>query len=459
MKLVKPLIALVMVIILGFGAYFFIYNPDLERRIREAQEQFLVRFDPNTIVSFTIGRPDSSMVIEKGMTRNWNILEPVSAEAENEEIYRFFNHLRNTQIQFIVEEHPRDLSNFGLENAPFYLAMKYQDGTADTLFSGMFTPDESMNYVKFASEDRVLTVDRAMFDFLKQPVRAYCSRTLLNIAEMDITGIELIRGTDETITLSKNGTIWMMAQPWEYQASPTNIKELINTIVITRKDHFVTEHTDDLAQYGLDNPQFVLRISLQPGIPDKILLIGDAMMSGDNKLLYHYAKQFDRDLIFTVAQSSLNDFRRIPIWYVDQFPMKFNQERVNRIIIETPGNTLTIIRGSQGYWSMISPVDINLEETVVSEIFSISRFLVFHDVFAYEPTPDDVTNTGLDDPQIKLTFYQNDNMFDYIEFGGSFTDEELNTFCRTSTRPIIYITRAPVNERINSILKTAFEQI
>lgn len=458
MKIEKSLVALVLVIILGVVTYQFVYKPDQEKLIRETKERFLVQFDPNKIVGFTIGRPDSSMIIEKGLGRIWNIIRPVTAEAENQEIYTLFRTLRDSQIQYVVDEKPKNLANFGLAGAPFYLAMSYEDGKSDTLYSGFNTPDGTMTYVKFASGNRVVTIDRAFDDFLKLPQRSYRSRTLLNISESDITALELIRGENDVINLERTGAGWQMNQPWSFAGNETNISELMTYLVENPKEHFVAEHADSLSQYGLDNPSYIVRVSFQPGIPDKILLVGKEFVDASSSGQFWFAKQFDKDLIFTIANAPVTDFARLPIWFVNQFPMVFNQETANRITIDAPGNNLVFVRGSQGFWSLVSPMDKNVDQKTIGDILSITRFLVFQDVYAYEPTPEDIKKAGLEKPQITIAFYQNDTLIDRVEFGNSFTERELNTYCRTSARPIIYITRSTVNTTMNQVLETVFEK-
>ena len=458
MKLVKSFGALFLVLILGIITYQLMYKPDQEKLLRETQERFLVRFDVNRIAKFTIGRPDSSVYFEKGIGRTWNITQPFTCEAENEGIYTLFRLLREAEVRHIIEEKPKSLANYGLDRPSGYLAVVNQDGNADTLFTGFMTPDETMCYVKFASSDRVVTIDRDLDDFLKLPGRAYRSRTLLNIAQDDVSGVEIMRqDRQQSIVMEKRGYDWYMAEPWDFPANQKNISEFLESLTGSTKQHFIAEQTDSLAHYGLDDPRMVIRVSLQPGVPEKILMIGKAVQQDQNSSRFWFAKQFDQDLIFTIPSNTISKFDRMPIWFVHAFPMEFNHELASRIVLEAAGNTLTFVRGSQGYWSLISPIDRNIENTTINMILSISRFLAFQDVFAYEPTADDVRRAGLEKPQVTISFYQGDTLIDAVQYGNSITLEEQNTYCRTSKRPVIYLTQSTVTATINQILETVFQ--
>jgi hypothetical protein len=458
MKLVKPLLALILVIVLGAGVYHYVYKPDAEKKLLQAKEQFLVRFDVKNITSFTIGRPDSAIQIEKGVGSLWNIISPIKAEAENEEITSLFRQLSDTKILFIVEEKPHDLGNYGLDNPQYYLGMKYLNGKSDTLFTGIDTPDGTMTYVKFASEKRVLTVDRTIVDFMKKQTRSYRSRTLLNALIDDITGLELMRGDTDVITLVKSGEQWIMTQPWEFPASTENIALLLKTITETNKKHFIAEHTDSLSKYGLDNPQIILKVTLNKGMMDKLLLIGNTLKENVGTNLFSYAKQFDQDVIFTIEKKTVVEFQHPPIWFIDQLPLDLNREQVNKIVVQTGGREITIIRDVQRQWISITPVDKNLEERIVAGLFGISCFLVVNDVFAYTPTENDVVKSGLNTPQAKLTFYQNDTVLAVVEFGKTYTEKQPITYCRLSPRPVIFMTKNEITPPLNELLSTLFEK-
>ena len=161
MKSLKSLILLIVVICLGIFVYFFVYKPEELMKQKEAEERRLVRFDIDNITSFTLARPESSIVFERGLGRVWNITEPLKSEAEKEVLHKLFSFLDQSQILYTPDENPENLKVYGLENPEYYMAMNYLDGSQDTLFIGSNSTDEFMNYVKYASENRMINAQRA----------------------------------------------------------------------------------------------------------------------------------------------------------------------------------------------------------------------------------------------------------------------------------------------------------
>jgi len=454
MKLLKSLITLIVVIAIGILVYFFVYKMEEVRKKREAEARQLIRFDLNHINSFTLARPESSVVFERGVGRIWNIIDPIKSEAEKEELQNLFESLDNSKILYTADDNPDNLEIYGLEKPEYYLAMKYDTSNPDTLFLGNHTPDKNMTYVKFASEDRILAINRELTDKMKWPVRSYRSRTVLNIVASDITGLEIIRKDNDKVSMVNTGSNWIMEYPWKLNGDNINMESLAEDISKTAKTILIEEKTDDLSQYGLDDPSLVFNVSLKYGMPGKMVLVGKKW-EVDNRELY-VAKQFNQDLIFAFESSLINKLNRKSEWFIDKKPMRFNIEKINKITLETGNDSITFVKDIQSNWSVVSPIDKNLEFETINTILSCTFYVLINDLFKYEPTEKDIIIAGLDKPNITISIYENNNIIDQIFFGNTFTTEETNTYFRTGKSPIIYITKSSVNSNINKILNDVF---
>ena len=459
MKLVKALVVLVIVIAFGAYTYFVVYKSEEERKVQEEQEQNLVRFDLDRVTTFKLGRPDSSIVFERSIGRLWNIIEPIKTEADGKPLYTLFSSLNQTDILVTVEDNPDSLAPYGLADPDYYMAMQYDVGEPDTIFIGHDTPDGYMSYVKFASEDRVLAVFKDMTDIIKRPVIKYRARTILNVLADDITSIEIFRTTDEgqeeRIHMRHNDVTWMMNFPWALPADQSNMDELTKKLAESTKKTLEKETADDLAYYGLDKPSTVVNVKLKYGMPDKMILIGKRLTEKGSKHLW-YAKQFDNELVFTLENSVITLLNRIPTWFIDKQPMKFNRNVVDKIVLETADNATTFLKDSEGNWSVVSPVDKNLEKETINSIFAISRFMLINDITSLDPTPEELEEAGITKPTVTITFFNNDRPLVKADYGKTFMTKRENTYVRMSLSPILYVTSSTVNSSINDVLNAVF---
>jgi len=455
MKIIKSAVALVSVIVVGIMVYFFVYKAEELKKERETLERHFIRFDLDNINHFVLVRPDSSITFERGIGRVWNIIDPIKSEASGEELQKLFSMLNDSEILFTVDEKPKNLTVYGLDNPHYYMAMNYDTGEPDTIFVGNDTPDGTMTYMRFASEKRVLTVDKGLTVRMKWPVRTYRARTVLNLVDEDIKGIEINRSDMDKIVMENPGFSWFMKEPWQYRGDEKNIKELVKLISDTAKTTLVEEKTDNLAQYGLDNPSLIFTVSLKFGMPDKMILVGKRLEKLGAKHLW-YAKQFDNDLIFTLDNTLVDTLNRVPEWFIEKNPMSFDKERMNKIVLETGGSKIVFIKDAQRNWSVVSPIDKNIRVETINKIYGCSRHILIHHLFAYNPTEKEIKTAGLDKPTIKMTFYYNDEELENIAFGNSFTEEAPNIYFRTSASPILFISQSPVTADINKVLEEVF---
>lgn len=457
MKAVKSLIVLLVVIAIGIFVYFRIYKVEEAKKVEEVKEKRLVRFNLDSIKRFTLVRPDSSITFERGLGRIWNITSPIKAEADKDPIYKLFNSLDSSDILETVEEKPKDWEVYGLAHPQYYLSMEYDEGDPDTLFFGSPTPVGGMTYVRFASEDRVLAINNELSSLVKMRVNSYRSRTILNVLANDITGLEITRleGDYKKIVIVYDNGRWIVIEPWRHLADEKKISELLVKIEETLKTALIEEKANNLSPYGLDNPRIILNVSLKHGMPNKILLIGKVLQEKKKSHLC-YAKQFDADVVFTMLKGLSQTLEHNIMWFIDKQPTKFDREAVNKIVLETSQEPVIFYKSAGNTWSVVSPVTKNIEPETVNLIFTISRFLLISDIYTQQPTPEDLVKVGLDKPRMTLSFYQDDRLLTQIQYGKSYTTEQLNTYIRTNLSPIIYITQSPINSTINKVLEKAF---
>jgi hypothetical protein len=458
MKILRALASLVLVIIIGFMVFHFVYKAQEANRLKEIEERRLVRFDLDSIKKFVLVRPDSSVVFERGIGRIWNITDPIETEADKEQLFKLFNSLDMSDILVEVENEPDDYDIYGLVDTEYALAMEYDETSPDTLFFGNDTPDGTMSYVRYATEDRVLAVTKQLTFIAERPVLYFRSRTLLNVVAQDVMEMDMISnmdGVERQITLRNSGSRWIMTHPWKHPADFAHIDLLGDKLTTGNKIDLIEEHPTDLAKYGFDDPTVIVNLSLRHNQPNKILLIGDQLTEKGETYKY-YAKRFDHDLVFTVEKSLVGALTHDPSWYMMKSVMEFERGDVDRIVFESGDRPITFRKDNAENWSVISPVDKNVEEITLNSIFALTRFALAYTIYTTEPTEEQIQISGIDDPSLRITLLRGATEVASITYGNSFIDRNQMTYFRTSYSPVIYLTNIEVNARVNTVLETVF---
>ena len=457
-NVIKPLVALVIVIGLALYAYYGIFKNEEARKENYLNERSLVRFNLDNIKYFTLARPDSSVVFERGVGRIWNIVEPVVTEADGKPLYQLFYILDQTDIISVVEENPKDLEPYGLKNPPYYMAMEYENGDTDSIFVGNGTPDATMTYVKFASENRVLAVNNQVSDIITRPLRYFRSRTILNVVDKDINMIEIFRtvdGKEENITVGYNGVSWEMTKPWQIPADQKNIEDLAKKLSETTKRALIDEKPEDMSKYGLDNPSIIVNLALKYGMADKMLIIGNKVTE-PGRTNQWYAKEFANDLVFTLDNTLITLLTRKDVWFVEKQPMQFNRNAIDQIVLETGENSIQLMKDAEGNWNAVSPVDKNITIEAINSLFAISRFLLINDIYTFQPTEEELATAGLKNPNHKIRFYSNGRQVVEALYGRTITSDHTQTYVTTSLSPIVFMTGSDINSSVNMVLNDVF---
>lgn len=457
-NVIKPLVALVIVIGLALYAYYGVFKGEETRKENALHERNFVRFNLDNVKHFTLARPDSSVVFERGVGRVWNIIEPVQTEADGKPLYQLFYILDQTDIITVVEDHPEDLEPYGLKNPPYYMAMEYDNGDADSILVGNDTPDATMTYVKFGSEDRVLAVSNQVSDIIKRPLRFFRSRTILNVVDKDINSLEIFRmvdGKEEKIQVANNGLSWEMTLPWKMPADQKNIEDLTKKLAESTKRALIDEKPEDLVQYGLDNPSIVVNLTLKYGMPDKMLIVGKKVTE-PGRTNQWYAKVFGKDLVFTLENNLITMLTRKTVWFVEKQPMQFNRNAIDRIVLETGENSIQIIRDAEDNWSAVSPVDKNIPKESINSLFAISRFLLINGIYTFEPTDEELATAGLKNPNHTIRFFSNGQLIVEAKYGRTISSDRAETYVTTSLSPIVFMTGSDINSSVNQVLNAVF---
>ena len=123
------------------------------------------------------GEPDSAWVsLDYPMMR----LLPIKVDTIVNAACRIF-------AEGILEEHPSDLSQYGLDGETDMVTVNYSDGTVTKLLIGDMSPDKMYNYVKDSERDTVYLLSSSAWYGMKLFYDICMDKTMSPPAHMDIT--------------------------------------------------------------------------------------------------------------------------------------------------------------------------------------------------------------------------------------------------------------------------------
>lgn len=174
-------------------------------------------------------------------------------------------------------------------------------GTNDSvlahLFVGKTTPDFFSSYIRAADSNNVYVAEGYLKSIFDKGSRTWKDRTIFAFNKGDVTHLT-IKSEAEVIELQLDAEgNWQMLKPVVSAAKKTDVESLLETLSTLKADDFA--EGSDLAAYGLDAPKSSISAALNDG-STKALLIGK---EEEGK---HYVKNKDKDIIFTLYKSRIN---------------------------------------------------------------------------------------------------------------------------------------------------------
>ena len=225
-----------------------------------------------------------------------------------------------------------------------------------------------------------------------------------------------------------------------FEQTTSSYSSLIGTFASVSATHLVEESPTDIAKYGLDDPATEVIVTYQDDTQN-VLHVGDELPTGDGR----YVMVNDDPAVYTLgstASASLEnsildyvDTTVVPAWVAptdedDSSAVAKTSPDIKRINIvggsltEKLGDTpLTIVMGdynsdladygmSGSTWRIISPVNADLHSENTTDIRdAVTNGVTATSVAAINPTEEQLTEFGFDDPYATVEFTRDNDDF------------------------------------------------
>ncbi len=242
---------------------------DQQQQEQREQESRLLAFAPGEVDQIRIekqGEEDSMTIQLQRQEDTWQILEPISSEADGFTVDSLLQTASDLQPAQDLEQTgtESDLALFGLDPAREILSFTLADGETQTLQLGKQDFDGSGLYA-LAEDDRLLTIPTTAQARLAPDLFAVRNKTLIALQRDDIQTLEISKPQDpeaEPIRLARTDSGWRIEAPRVLKADQTAVDQMLTPLLSLQASSFLAETQSDLETYGLNPPQTEIVITL-----------------------------------------------------------------------------------------------------------------------------------------------------------------------------------------------------
>lgn len=176
---------------------------------------------------------------------------------------------------------------------------------------------------------------------------------LVSVKPDDVTAIDLTTG-GTTLTLEKKEGVWLITTPFKGLAGTKNVQNLVSQLTAMQADRIVNEDstTSIIKQYGLDKPQFVVRLHVKGDAAAPTVSFGIRAPSETG----WYVRVNDTGPVLLAGNAIAADILRGPQAWRESAPLLVDNAVVDRVATSGAGVEVELGKAKdKPEWSMTKP--------------------------------------------------------------------------------------------------------
>jgi hypothetical protein len=215
----------------GLGLYLYaieLPRKESDERQDRADKKVLL-FEQEALSGLTIKTDQHELVFARTPEKGWVLTAPLSTDADQREVQNLIRALVTGTVTRSVEDHPTNLSPFGLDN-PVTTITVAAGAARETFSIGDSGPLTSTLYVLRGSDHKVLLTNLAPKDFVNKTLMTFRRKDLLRVSQGDVDRIRLTYATTEIVLYQgqeKPKSKWKLRYPIEGEADQTEVRTLL----------------------------------------------------------------------------------------------------------------------------------------------------------------------------------------------------------------------------------------
>ncbi len=378
----------------------FFDKSQLDASLNDLRNKTLLDFVARdvTAVDLKFGK-DTQRFVKEG--EDWKLTAPVNALGDADEISNFLSNIRSERIETFVSETPEEVVPLGLNPPRILLKIQAEKAKQSWTLKIGKPYDEHSFYAQRGQPDNIVTVSESLVDTLSKNPLSFMEKSLITFREEDVAAIESRDGKETVHVVRDPGTRgqWKFKNPENGSVDSATVNTLLLDLQEAQIEKFAP--TKQLKLFGLDAPQKELSIFKKDG-SKATLQLGN---TGKNQQYSFVTRSVDQS-VFELDAKTVSKIFRPRGDFKDKKLLKFDPERVARILIEYPDKTFELDK-QDNQWVLIQPEELDdLKPFVGKDVLWTLNNLEYVTKLNSKEVAEE---TGLEKSRLTLTLRDRDN--------------------------------------------------
>ena len=380
---------------------------DLTKSPTDLRDRAVIKFNLNTVskIQFQLSEKIACKK-ERGI---WKMTYPLSVSADSPEIGNILAELHSLQVS-TFEADSTDLKKYGLDTPRIRFTLTDNMGTQELAIGaavpsppGQENSDTRHVYVKPVHQGGIYTVRNDIYTLLNKSVFALRDKRVLDFQRGDTIRFEIQRGTEKIVgtkieTAVRNAERWELQTPIKIKADAQAVSDLIYGVDSLEAVAFVSDSTENLAQYGLETPSMQVAFTLHGKKTPAVLHIGNYRQ--DDTV---YVKAGNSARVVRVKRDLIDKIAMGLAWLRDRQILKFNIDDAIRLTLAVQGDVPLTCKRLSTNWRLTAPVKEDANNAEVNAIIYELNDLKAEAFVSGEKHDLSAATTGFNTPVLQIT--------------------------------------------------------
>ena len=434
--------ALMAAVFLGLVLYYFFVDLPAEQKEKNEQEQAekLIPLEAEKVVEFSLTGKGEHIALKREALHNWKLTLPFSASGDSSEAEAFISEIASLKKTRTVEEHPKDLSIYGLSSPFLKIHFKFENKKEETLLIGNESPLGGHLYFKRGSQSAVMMAASSQSGFEKS-IYSFRDKTLLNFNTSSIQHIQILREKNP-LEFKKTGDVWRILEDIRSQGDKDAIMNFLQAIQFSQVTEFVDEAPESMEPYGLNPPKLKLVLDFDDG--SQTLSLGN-LKEGKG----YFGRINDSKNIILVGTRLFEVLSQKTVDFLDKKLFEFEEKEILQLSLQSKSETIRVIRDKNDSWNIQSPIKTAADlSTVNSLLFDLKEAQITKYIKISMDTPE---SFGLDNPQKSFSLKIKNSKNWTLQLGNQSADGQQIFAQWTGQQTVFLISKEVVDKLFRSL--------
>jgi hypothetical protein len=350
-KYLNTLIALA-VLGVAWGAFTYIDKRKAKEKpetVSATKQEKLFSVDAPHIQSISFKPRDGEAFTCRRADGKWTIQEPHPLAADQATFSSFLNSLTSATVEDVVDPHPTNLKDFGLDPPAYTLEISTDAKPPSfTLNLGDDTPTSGGVYAQVAGNPRVFTLGSYEKTSLEKKLFDLRDRRALTLESDQLQKIGVqYKGAQWTLEKNPEG-VWDLDLPPAVRADRFTVDGLLSQLRGLTMQSIAADDKKKGGDYGFGSPE--LRLELTGSGGTQTLVVGKKDKDADR----YFATNSALDPVFTLNSEFVTQFKKDQNDLREKDLFTFSAFDVKKVELDTPKGHWVFER-DQNKWKQTAP--------------------------------------------------------------------------------------------------------